>query len=654
MSDREGTKKIPAIIFLLALFALAGSLIISEVAFARFPFINDEFGYIFQAKIFLTGRLYAPSPCPGEAFDFPHIINNGRWYSQYPPGYPLLLMPFVFLGVPWLLNPLLAAFSVIVIYFLALELFGRRVALLSSLLCALSIWFLVTSATYLSHTANLFFFSLFLLFLFRSIKSPGILPGILAGASLGFAFLIRPYETAWASLPLLIHYLIKFIKAPGEYVKNLLSLAAAAGFFLLLFLGYNFLTNGHPLLTGYEVRYGPEHGIGFGKKGYTETPHTPFRGALLLGENFKAINNYLFGWPLSSLFPLALIFISRKYRAENKKEIILLFSAIATLSFGLFIYWGTFVLVGARQFFTIFSLLIILSATGLTALEQTLPAFIKIGRTGISLNQKSLINVVLILLFSCGFFFTLSKEVLIKGKGDLIPARTRAFRAISFARTFEKLDLKNSLIVLKFLSTNPREFPADGWGPGFIQNNPLLRSPAVFSRKGTLSYEEFFRCFPQRKIYFYWGTYRKGLLIEVVKKDGCFDYGNPVIFKTQKLNSFTQLVSAPEEIFFLYSQDFREFLGEVFQNNPFYQVDAAWLEEQARLSYRAHDFKKAMYYLEAALQVENNCEARYRMLTMLAGLYRGQKFYNLSQKILESVNNPGNNNVYDVLPERGF
>lgn len=94
MGDREEVKKIPAVVLLLALLAFAGSLIISEIVFARSPFIHDEFGYIFQAKIFLAGKLYAPSPCPREAFDFPHIINNGRWYSQYPPGFPMLLMYF--------------------------------------------------------------------------------------------------------------------------------------------------------------------------------------------------------------------------------------------------------------------------------------------------------------------------------------------------------------------------------------------------------------------------------------------------------------------------------------------------------------------------------------------------------------------------------
>ncbi|RFT16259.1 MAG: hypothetical protein OP8BY_1863 [Candidatus Saccharicenans subterraneus] len=654
MGDREEVKKIPAVVLLLALLAFAGSLIISEIVFARSPFIHDEFGYIFQAKIFLAGKLYAPSPCPREAFDFPHIINNGRWYSQYPPGFPMLLMPFVFLGVPWLLNPLLASLSVIVIYFLALELFGKRVALLSSLLCALSIWFLVTSATYLSHTANLFFFSLFLLFMFRSIKSPRILSGILAGASLGFAFLVRPYETAWASLPVLIYYLIRFLKTPGEYIKNVLAFAAATGFFMLLFLTYNFLTNGHPLVMGYQVRYGPEHGIGFGKKGYTDTPHTPFRGALLLGDNFKAINDYLFGWPISSLFPLVFLFLHKKDKKSKLPEVMLFFIIIASLSLGLFFYWGSVVFLGPRLFFNILPCLIVLCASGLSRLEDLLPQVIRISKIGILINKRILLGLMLMLLFSYSFLIILPKEGQHNGRGVLVTFTAHPFQSDYFIHTFRKIDLTNSLIVVKFLNTNLKEFPNGDWGPAFYFNDPWMRNSVIFARKAEIPYYEVFRCFPERKIYYYWGTYRKGMLVEVTKKDGQFTYGNPVVFREKKLNLFAELVSSPEEVFFLYSQDFREFLKEIFQNKPFDSVDAAWLEEQAKLSYRANDFKKAMYYLEAALQVENNYEARYRMLTMLAGLYRGHNLNGLSNKILQRVSKVDLKDVYDVIPERGF
>ena len=656
MSDREETKKIPAIVFLLALLAFAGSLILSEVLFARSPFIHDEFGYIFQAKIFLAGKLYAPSPCPREAFDFPHIINNGRWYSQYPPGFPLLLAPFLFLNVPWLLNPLLAALSVVIIYFLALELFGRRAAILSTILSSLSIWFLVTSATYMSHTANLLFFSIFLLFILRSIKSPTFSPGILAGLSLGFSFLIRPYETAWASLPVLVYYLHCFIKSPSERLKNMLAFMASAGLFLALFLTYNYLTNGNPFLMGYEVRYGPEHGVGFGKHGYSRTPHTPFRGILLLGDNFRAINDYLLGWPFSSLFPLFFIFIPKNSSLKRNSRLILLFVIFLSLSFGLFIYWGSFVFLGPRQFFIILPCIVILCAYGLTRIEEMLPGKITFPRKIVcsGLDKRVLTGLVLTLLFSYSFLYTLRREATNQGRGDLIPYSAHVYRADLLVSTFKKLNLDRTLVVMKMLSTNRREFPAGGWEAGFIQNDPLLRNPAIFARKIDIPFEKFIECFPHRKIYFYWGTNRRGYLVEIKKLNGQPVFGQPVIFRPERPDISAELVSSPEEVFFMYNEEFRDFMQSLFRQIPFEIIDAAWLKSQAMASYRDREFKKAAQLLEAALQVDGNYEARDQMLAMLAGLYRGLNLDSLSDRILERVHTRKVTDTYRVVPERGF
>ena len=656
MNNREGKTGIPAAVFFLALIAFSGSIILSQVLFARTPFINDEFGYIFQAKLFLSGKLYAPSPCPREAFDFPHIINNGRWYSQYPPGFPLLLAPFIFLNISWLLNPILAALSVLVIYFLALELFGKRAAILSALICSLSIWFLVTSATHMSHTANLLFFSIFVLFMLRSIKSPGLFAGLVAGMSLGFSFLIRPYETVWASLPVLIYYFLSLIKSPRQHLKNMLAFMASAGLFLILFLIYNCLTNGNPFLTGYEVKYGPEHGVGFGKHGYSRTPHTPFRGILLIGGNLKAISDYLLGWPVSSLIPLLFIFIPGRSSLKRNGLIALLFLTILSLSFGLFIYWGSFVFLGARQFFIILPCLIILCAHGLLRVEECLPRRITLPwirfRPGV--DKRVLAAVILILLFSYSFLHTLRREATGPGGGNLIPYSAHVYRADLLIKTFKKLNLDRALVIMKMLPTNRREFPAGGWEAGFIQNDPWLRNPVIFARKADISLEKFIECFPHRKIYLYWGTNRRGFLVEVKILNGQPVFGRPVIHRLERSDSSAELVSSPEEVFFLYSEEFRDFIQSIFSQTPFEIIDAAWLKSQAMSSYNNREYRKAARFLEAALQVETNYEARYQMLTMLAGLYRGLKLNSLSDRILERVNTLKGDDTYHVLPERGF
>jgi hypothetical protein len=83
---------IPLPVILASVFVLVFCSLFSSFVFERVPHVNDEIAYLFQAKLFQSGRLYSPSPCGREFFDFPHIINNGKWYSIYPPGFPLLLV----------------------------------------------------------------------------------------------------------------------------------------------------------------------------------------------------------------------------------------------------------------------------------------------------------------------------------------------------------------------------------------------------------------------------------------------------------------------------------------------------------------------------------------------------------------------------------
>jgi hypothetical protein len=44
------------------------------------------------------------------------MVNNGKFYAWAPPGWPLLLLPGILLGVPWLVNPVLGALTLPVVY----------------------------------------------------------------------------------------------------------------------------------------------------------------------------------------------------------------------------------------------------------------------------------------------------------------------------------------------------------------------------------------------------------------------------------------------------------------------------------------------------------------------------------------------------------
>jgi hypothetical protein len=66
----------------------------------------DEWAYTFQAAIFAKLRAFSHKPqCSAALQNFWVFWKDERVFSQYPPGWPLVIAPFVALGVPWLAAP---------------------------------------------------------------------------------------------------------------------------------------------------------------------------------------------------------------------------------------------------------------------------------------------------------------------------------------------------------------------------------------------------------------------------------------------------------------------------------------------------------------------------------------------------------------------
>src|SRR5215831_15306286 len=102
---------------LLAATLVIPALLVSFLMAQRLPMAGDDYAYMYQAKLFASGRLYAQDPLYNPSLPFyeclqTHCITDdqGHRFSKYPPGWPLLLAVGVKLGIPWLVDPLLGAF----------------------------------------------------------------------------------------------------------------------------------------------------------------------------------------------------------------------------------------------------------------------------------------------------------------------------------------------------------------------------------------------------------------------------------------------------------------------------------------------------------------------------------------------------------------
>ena len=99
----------PSVAIALAfLFCLAAG----KLGGVSWPNSGDEYSYVYFADTLRLGRLWNPAPADLELFRAYHVlVRDGRAFSQYPPGWPALLLPFRALGAEWLANPLLTALT---------------------------------------------------------------------------------------------------------------------------------------------------------------------------------------------------------------------------------------------------------------------------------------------------------------------------------------------------------------------------------------------------------------------------------------------------------------------------------------------------------------------------------------------------------------
>ncbi len=644
--------KIPWPVIISALFVFVFANLISLFIFEHIPHINDEIVYVFQAQIFKLGKLYYPSPCGKESFDFTHMINNGKWYSQYPPGYPMLLLIGLLLNAPWLVNPLFAAFSIIAFYYLGKEIYDEQVGLLAAVLGSISIWFLLMSSSMMSHTTCMFFFTVFLLFLFRSLKKPSVKNGLMAGVGLGMVFLIRPYTALFISIPFLLLYAVRFLKNFSRNLKNATAFVLVGILSVSLLLIYNYFTNGDFLTFGYEISHGKAHGIGLGKTGYTDIPHTLYLGFTQIFDYLKALNKDLFGWPLSSLFALIPLCFLKRIDPESRKKDLILLSGYFSLLASLFFFWGTYILIGARMSFEAIPIFLLLSARGLTeAPNLILGKFRKIDKNAL----KKIMVAVLIIFTAFAFCIRFTRwiwppetEWYYHGYGNKFAAVTS-----SINRTLESLDMKNALVIMKFIYHPIEYFPYGWWGSGFLYNDPQLKNRIIYARDRGEENKDLFQCFPDREFYLYLGTLEQGMLVPLKEEKNRLVLKDPVLSgKTGK--RYVELIDNPRQFYKLYSPQYSNFIEHIYEQSLFIDVDVPLLVENGKKLIHQRDYEKAAFFLEAALQIEKQPEVRNQVLNYLVTCYLKSGKIEEARIITQRLETRKLTKLYNLFPEKGF
>lgn len=381
-----------------ALFIFLTSVKLGAVLFGHIPLTMDTTAMTVHAKMLLTGRWWIPSHEYKDFFNMNLMVNNGRWYSQYPPGHVILLAIGTFFKSRYFVNPLLGACTALSIFGLAREIYGVRVARYAMVLSGLCVYLIMMSSEFMSHSSALLGATLFVWAFFRLLKKPHWKTGLWGGAAIGFCFIVRPYSALAVSLPYGICALYLLMVQPKRYLHALLAMAGMGLCFVLFQLYFNHATTGDPFVFGYELSWGKWHNP-LTQEAVQKLDDTE------LWKNFREnmqrtawLNRMVFEWPVPAMILVALLYAWRGGRRDEKLLYLTLAAAFASCQV---LPGNVEHEYGPRLVFEILGILVVLCAKALSSL----PAFWRVMcRQRRSLAYYYGFAVVLALMFY-GFAF---------------------------------------------------------------------------------------------------------------------------------------------------------------------------------------------------------------------------------------------------------
>ncbi len=325
----RGSATIPTRL-LLAACSLLLALLVYVGPNQRFPNSADDWSYLFQARLFAAGHLYAQDPLYDRTNPLRQYVGTncvtdyqGRRFSKYPPGWPLLLALGSAAGAEWLVAPLLGALLVFLVLWDVERRVGREWVTRAWLLLALCAFITYTFQSFRSHTASML--CLFAAFVMYDRTRPGDeaaarqrggapadLRVLASGALVGYAALVRYVD--WIPLAAWIAYDLLRRRRAAQVVLFATALAVVASGNLL----YDTLLSGHPFATPTALNdtLGPHDRLVVSWKGFVVT-------AVRLGAVLYA-------------FPPVMVLLARRYW---RRSALVVYAALFLMSVTVYFFY---------------------------------------------------------------------------------------------------------------------------------------------------------------------------------------------------------------------------------------------------------------------------------------------------------------------------
>lgn len=362
-----------------AVAAVCCSLAAALLVFRRIPHVQDSINYLWQARVLAGGQLSLPSHPLADFFTFRFMVNDGRWYSLFQPGWPLLLALGELAGAPWAVSPLLGGLLVLATWGVGRATLGARSARLGVLLLVCSPFFLFMQAEMMAHGAAALLGTAAVWAYLDGQQRRSLARLALAGVLLGLLSCTRALDAVVVAVPLGLHALGRAVRGPTlRSFGGLLVLAGVAAAVASLQLAYNRALTGsawtwpqdryfaltepdprcHRLGFGPDVGCVREHGPDLGGRGFT-----PARAVAVTAQRLRSLQTDLWGPGLGLLLAAAGATLGR---GGARRRLLAALAAAPLVGYFFYYYHGN--CLGARYYYLALPALALLAAAGLRRL----------------------------------------------------------------------------------------------------------------------------------------------------------------------------------------------------------------------------------------------------------------------------------------------
>ncbi|RJP17799.1 MAG: hypothetical protein C4520_15630 [Candidatus Abyssobacteria bacterium SURF_5] len=470
-----------------ALLVFLATNAVSSFQFRHLPILPEEVGYLFQARIFSDGGIYAEAPLLAEFFAFGNIIMSDKWFLPAPPGFPLLLAVGLLVGAPWIVNPIFAAASCVLLFLCARKMYGEDIARGSAILMILSPFILFLLSLYLPYSPLIFFHLLGVYLLTKGVEGGIRSSFFLSGLSFGGGVLIDPLITFAVVFPWILYLAVFFWRRrTGLSCAGALMIGVVLA--LCLFYLYGFAVGRNwPV---FDPSFGSGYHAGFFAFPFMdsirETAQRLLYGMVNLNNRLHYVGIYLLGWPVFSLIFAAVPFA---LALKNRWDYLLLGSVLSLCLVFLFFFHENSAF-GPRYYCAAGPFLLILVARGIDVAPSLWSRLT--GREDLDLSRLFLsILIFLCIAFNLGYF---------------LPSRLRLYNVSSLIHKqlpsplqqhVEAARADNAIVFIN-------DFPFRmAYGAGFWLNEPSLAGNVIYARDLGEDNQLLMQQYPGRKYYLY-------------------------------------------------------------------------------------------------------------------------------------------------------